>query len=70
MKNTREYRMKFDQRARDILKSLTLEEKVSLMGGNATVADLMDLIENMSDDNHYNIVPCEAGGIEEKEYLQ
>lgn len=31
--------------------------------------DLRDLIENMSDDNHYNIRPCEAGGIEEKKIL-
>ena len=66
MENTREYRMKFAQRAQEILRTLTLEEKVSLMGGNATVEDLMDLVENMSDDNHYNIMPFEAGGIAEK----
>ncbi len=63
MKCTKKYRLSYTQRAQKIADSLTLEEKVSLMGGNVT---LQDMIADLTADSnkHYNYIPYPAGGIE------
>jgi beta-glucosidase len=66
MKCTKNYRLKYTERAKEIVKSLTLEEKVHLMSG---VVSLQDLVDTMKADSnsHYNFVPYPAGGIKEKD---
>lgn len=66
MKCNKDYRLKYTDEAKKIVESLSLEEKVSLMGGNLSLETMM--AEAMSDrtDTHYNMVPYPAGGIENK----
>ncbi|HAI51836.1 MAG TPA: glycosyl hydrolase, partial [Firmicutes bacterium] len=65
MKCTKEYRLRYTERAKEIVKGLTLEEKVSLMSGQV---QLEQMIKDMTEDpnKHYNYIPYPAGGIEEK----
>jgi beta-glucosidase len=62
---TKDYRLKFTEKAKDIVDSLSLEEKVSLMGGDVKIEEL---IKRMSEDEnaHYNNTPYSAGGILDK----
>lgn len=63
MKCTKEYRLQFTQKAKEIVAKLSLEEKVDLMGGNISfekmVSDAVD-----SETEHYNCYPYPAGGNE------
>ncbi len=65
MKCTKEYRLSYTERAKKIVDSLTLEEKVHLMSGRIS---LEEMIQGMKEDpkKHYNYIPYPAGGIEEK----
>ncbi|RDY33285.1 beta-glucosidase [Lachnotalea glycerini] len=63
MKCTKNHRLTYTKRAQRIVSSLTLEEKVSLMGGNVSLKEMMaDLTADAN--NHYNYIPYSAGGIE------
>ncbi|MDI3311916.1 MAG: fibronectin type III-like domain-contianing protein [Thermoanaerobacterium sp.] len=65
MKCVKEYRLSYTERAKKIVDSLTLEEKVHLMSGTMS---LERMIKDMKEDpeRHYNYVPYPAGGIKEK----
>lgn len=65
MKCTKEYRLNYTERAKKIVDSLTLEEKVHLMSGSV---DLVKLLQEMAENPelHYNDVPYPAGGIKDK----
>jgi beta-glucosidase len=58
MKCTKQNRLSFDEKAREILNSLSLAQKVSLMSGNVSLDDMINSA-------HYNDVPYDAGGLEE-----
>ena len=58
MKCTKTNRLTFDGQAKDILKKLSLEQKVSLMSGNVSLEDMLNSA-------HYNDVPYEAGRLKE-----
>ena len=62
MKCTKEHRLSYDQRAREIVKGLTLEEKVYLMSGHV---QLEQMIQDMKEDpnKHYNYIPYPAGAL-------
>ena len=64
MKCNKTYRMSYTDKAQKILNALSLEEKVSLMGGNTDLGAMMDDFE-MGTDAHYNHIPYPAGGLEE-----
>ena len=64
MKCNKEYRLGFTEKAKAILESLTLEEKVSLMSGKMSLQQEMDNIAKDPDNLHYNYFPYPAGGIE------
>lgn len=64
MKCNKQYRLSYTQRASEIVKRLTLEEKVSLMGGNWSLEKMMSEAMANDSNNHYNKVPYPAGGIE------
>lgn len=59
MEVTKEYRLQFDSQAKEIVFGMTLEEKVNLMTGNYTLAEIM---ENMEKGYHYNETPYASGG--------
>ena len=71
----REYRMSFTEEAEKIVSKLTLEQKVFLMSGNMpdlfnlTMEQRKAMAEAMKgkkpEDNHYNVTPYAAGGLEE-----
>lgn len=64
MKCTKEFRLGFSDKAKTILESLTLEEKVSLMSGTTSLQqEMLDMKED-PDNKHYNYIPYPAGGIE------
>lgn len=72
MRATKEYRLKVTEEAQKIVDQLTLEQKVSLMSGSlldlnkVTPEQIAAMMGDMlSDDNHYNVVPYPAGGLEE-----
>ena len=72
MRATKEYRLKVTEEAQKIVDQLTLEQKVSLMSGSivdlnkVTQEQIMEMMGGMlSDDNHYNMTPYPAGGLEE-----
>ncbi|MGB8451824.1 MAG: glycoside hydrolase family 3 C-terminal domain-containing protein [Anaerocolumna sp.] len=67
MKCNKEYRLSYSDKAKEIVNRLTLEEKVSLMGGNWSLEKIMSEAMANESDNHYNKVPYPAGGIKEKE---
>lgn len=56
MKNDKEYRLSFTDRAKEIVEKMTLDEKIKLMAGNVTVASMGG--------GNYNIFPYGAGGCE------
>ena len=64
MKCTKEYRLGFTEKARSILDSLTLAEKVSLMSGGMSLEQEMENMSKDPDNLHYNYFPYPAGGIE------
>jgi beta-glucosidase len=63
MKCNKEYRLKFSDKAKLILDSLTLEEKVSLMSGATSLQQEMQDMKEDLDNKHYNYIPYPAGGI-------
>ena len=71
MRATKEYRLSFTEEAQKIVDQLTLEQKVWLMSGNIdmqhmtsdTMAKMAEAMQ--SDENHYNVVPYAAGGLED-----
>ncbi|HHV10849.1 MAG TPA: glycosyl hydrolase [Clostridiales bacterium] len=63
---SRKHRLNFTKQAKEILQGLTLEEKISLMGGNMTVDDMYQEFIADPDNHHYNMTPIPAGGIEGK----
>lgn len=63
--NWKEYRMSFQEKAEQIAKQLTLLEKVSLMSGKRTFAEVREAIQKKSK-THYNEQPYRAGGLREK----
>ena len=71
MRATKEYRLGFTEEAQKIVDQLTLEQKVWLMSGNIdmqhmTPEMMAQMAEMMqSDENHYNVTPYAAGGLEE-----
>ena len=71
MRADKNYRLSFTDEAQKIVDRLTLEEKVSLMGGNIDMQHLTPemmaaMAEGMQgDENHYNVTPYAAGGLEE-----
>ncbi len=71
MRATKEYRLSMTDEARKIVDQLTLEQKVWLMSGNMdmirmTPETMKKMAEEMnSEDNHYNVTPYAAGGLEE-----
>ena len=72
MRATKEYRLTMTDEAQKIVDELTLEQKVWLMSGNIDITKMTreQMVEMMGDmtkdENHYNVVPYAAGGIEEK----
>jgi len=62
MKYTKKYRLAYTEQAQRIVSSLSLEEKVSLMGGNVS---LQEMLADMTADanKHYNYIPYPAGGV-------
>lgn len=69
----KENRMQYDKKAQEILASLTLEEKVSLMHGNlldftkASRQEIGALVMGLTQEaTHYNVVPYGAGGVEKQ----
>ncbi len=71
MRATKEYRLSMTDEAQKLVDKLTLEQKVWLMSGNidlttTTAEALAALAEAMeSEENHYNVTPYAAGGLEE-----
>jgi beta-glucosidase len=65
MKCTKEFRLGFTEKAKKIVDSLTLEEKVSLMSGTMSLQQEMKNIAEDADNLHYNYIPYQAGGIED-----
>lgn len=71
MRATKAYRLAMTEQAKEIVSKMTLEQKVSLMSGNIDITKMTreqmgQMMEAMADPkNHYNVVPYEAGGIEE-----
>ena len=74
MRATKEYRLKFTEKAQAIVEQLSLEEKVSLMSGNIDLQhmtpEMMEQMAAMSDmaaneSMHYNVTPYAAGGLEQ-----
>ena len=55
MKNSKEYRLSFTQKAREIVSQMTLKEKIGLMAGDETVLSSMG-------GGQYNVRPYTAGG--------
>lgn len=55
------YRLSFTQKAKSIIEKMSLEEKVYLMSGNATLADVF---QEKIKQEHYNEHPYVAGGNE------
>lgn len=65
MRDWKEYILSYSKKARDILTSLTLEEKVFLMSGQMIREEIRGAIQKKSK-THYNEMPYCAGGIVEK----
>lgn len=59
----KEYRLSFTEEAKRIVDGLTLEEKISLMGGKFSA---IEMLANFSGEIHYNFFPYPAGGNAEK----
>lgn len=63
--NWKAYRLTYTKQAKDILKTLSLEEKVSLMSGSEIRSEVRGAIRKKLK-VHYNEHPYRAGGIKEK----
>ena len=61
----KEMRMKFHQKALEIVDSLTLEEKIHLMSGTMEKEEVRGAVRGKRK-GHYNLFPYPAGGIPEK----
>ncbi len=66
MKCSKEYRLGFTERAKSILDSLTLEEKVGLMSGRISLEQELQHLSDESGNQHYNYIPYPAGGVEKE----
>jgi beta-glucosidase len=71
MKKDKKLRMTFDEKAKEIVGKLTLEQKVSLMAGNIDAtsmkeSEIMELVLGTEEGAHYNVKPYEAGGLPEQ----
>jgi beta-glucosidase len=62
MKCNKGKRLEYTKRAQDIVDSLSLEEKISLMSGKMTFKEVREAIKKQSDE-HYNYIPYPAGGL-------
>lgn len=65
MKVTKEYRLKWTEKAKALVKKLSLEEKVRLMSGTMTFQQEMDNFKADPENLHYNYKPYVAGGNKE-----
>lgn len=71
MRATKEYRLACTEEAQKIVDKLTLEQKVWLMSGNIDMSKMTpDMIAKLTeemakDENHYNVTPYAAGGLDE-----
>lgn len=65
IKYDKEDRLSYTERAKSIVDSLTLEEKVSLMSGKMSFEEVRGAIRKKTKE-HYNQFPYPAGGIPEK----
>lgn len=65
MKCTKQKRLSYTEKALQIVNSLTLEEKVSLMSGNISLESMLEDMRDDPDNKHYNYIPYSAGGIEQ-----
>lgn len=63
IKINKKYRLKYTERAVNIVKGLTLEEKVTLMSGQVSQQQIMQSFSGMQ---HYNYSPYPAGGLKDK----
>ena len=61
--SSKEYRLSFTEKAKEIVSSMTLEEKVYLMSGNEDFAQMLEVL-NEDVSKHYNYIPYKAGGNE------
>jgi beta-glucosidase len=64
MFNSKQDRLKFTGKAKQIVEQMSLEEKVYLMSGRINPFDMGDTFNHPSADNHYNVFPYPAGGNE------
>lgn len=64
MKCTKNYRLSYTDKAKEIVLNLTLEEKISLMSGATSLQQELKYIQEDPDNKHYNYIPYPAGGIE------
>lgn len=64
MFNSKDYRLKFTEKAKDLISQMSLEEKVYLMSGKTSIPDIEDANIVSSPDYHYNYIPYPAGGNE------
>lgn len=63
MKCTKDFRLKFTIKAKELVSSMTLEEKVHWMSGLLKIEELMSALGG---GGHYNDVPYPAGGDEKR----
>ena len=63
MKYTKECRLTYSVKAKEIVSKMALKEKVDLMGGNFDLEEMLAQFF-LNPDNHYNFSPYPAGGNE------
>src|SRR5690554_7754267 len=61
MKCNKDYRLSFNDKAEEIVKKMSLEEKIHLMSGKISSEDMLD---HVLGGQHYNYIPYPAGGNE------
>lgn len=54
MKCTKEYRLSYTNRAKEIVSQMTLEEKVYLLSGKVSMEQML---EDFTSGRHYNWIP-------------
>lgn len=59
---TKEKRLSYTNRAEEIVSQMSLEEKIYLMSGRVSMAELTEVFNHVSPDIHYNYYPYPAGG--------
>lgn len=67
MKVNKNYRLKYTDRAKEIVDKMSLEEKVHLMSGKVSMEELLESFDIATKDVHYNWYPYPAGGNERLE---